>query len=68
LLLCWGLVTGTVAALLSMGPHLVSTGADVPWGSGAGLLLAIATTGLLSAAYAVRTAIAVPIVSTLRGE
>ncbi len=68
LLLCWGLVTGTVAALLSMGPHLVSTGADVPWASGAGLLLAIAVTGMLSAAYAVRTAIAVPIVSTLRGE
>lgn len=68
LLLCWGLVTGTVAALLSMGPHLLSTGADVPWGSGAGLLLAIAATGMVSAAYAVRTAIAVPIVSTLRGE
>lgn len=68
LLLCWGLVTGTVAALLSMGPHLVSTGADVPWGSGAGLLVAIAATGLLSAAFAIQTAIAVPIVSTLRGE
>ncbi|MDP1797290.1 MAG: hypothetical protein Q8K78_07400 [Planctomycetaceae bacterium] len=68
LLLCWGLITGTVAALLSMGPHLVSTGADVPWISGAGLLIAIAVTGLLSAAYAVRTALAVPIVSTLRGE
>ncbi len=68
LLLCWGLVTGTVAALLSMGPHLISTGADVPWVSGAALLTAIAMTGLLSAAYAVRAAVAVPIVSTLRGE
>lgn len=68
LLLGWGLVTGTVAALLSMGPHLMSTGADVPWGSGAGLLFAISLTGLLSAAMAVRTAVSVPIVTTLRGE
>ncbi len=68
LILGWGLMTGTVAALLSMGPHLMSTGADVPWGSGAALLVAIALTGMLSASYAVRTAVSVPIVATLRGE
>src|SRR5262249_42860094 len=31
LLLVWGLATGTASALLAMVPHLVSTGADVPW-------------------------------------
>jgi len=68
LLLGWGLMIGTVAALLAMGPHLMSTGAEVPWGSGAGLLVAIAFTGLLSATLAVRAAVRVPIVTTLRGE
>ncbi|HET6423680.1 MAG TPA: FtsX-like permease family protein, partial [Planctomycetaceae bacterium] len=68
LLLVWGLVTGTTAALLALGPHLMTTGADVPWGSGAALLIAIAVVGLLSAVAAVRTAVAVPIVTTLRGE
>ena len=31
LLLGWGLATGAASALLAMLPHLLSTGADVPW-------------------------------------
>lgn len=68
LLLFWGLLTGTGAALLAMTPHLLSTGADVPWGSGALLLGSVAGIGLLAASGAVRAATRVPIVSTLRGE
>lgn len=67
-LLGWGLLTGTLAALLSMTPHLLSTGADAPWSTGALLLASVAGVGLLSAAGAVRAATQVPIVSTLRGE
>jgi len=68
LLLGWGLVTGTAAALLAMTPHLTSTGADVPWASGGLLLGGIAVVGMAAAWWAVRAATGVPIVSTLRGE
>ncbi len=67
-LLGWGLLTGTTAALLAMLPHLLTTGADVPWGSGAILLLLVAAVGLLAAGWAVRAATRVPIVATLRSE
>ncbi len=68
LLLGWGLVTGTGAALLAMTPHLLTTGAEMPWGSGGLLLVTVSVAGLLAAIAAVRIAIATPIVSTLRGE
>jgi ABC-type antimicrobial peptide transport system permease subunit len=68
LLLGWGLVTGTAAALLAMTPHLTSTGADVPWVSGGLLLAGIGVVGLAAAWWAVRAATTVPIVATLRGE
>jgi len=68
LLLLWGLMTGTIAALLAMTPQLMTTGADVPWGSGAVLLSSIVVIGILAATAAVRVATQVPIVSTLRGE
>ena len=67
-LLACGLVVGTASALLAMLPHLLSTGADVPWLSGAGLLLGIFAAGLLSASAATIEAVRTPIVATLRGE
>ncbi|MBC7818962.1 MAG: FtsX-like permease family protein, partial [Planctomycetaceae bacterium] len=48
-LLACGLAVGTGSALLAMLPHLLSTGADVPWLSGAGLLAGIFAVGLLAA-------------------
>ena len=30
-LLFWGILTGAASALIAMLPHLLSTGADVPW-------------------------------------
>jgi ABC-type antimicrobial peptide transport system permease subunit len=68
MLLAWGLAAGTGSALLAMLPHLLSTGADAPWGSGAGLLVGIFAVGLLSALAAVSEAVNRPIVASLRGE
>jgi putative ABC transport system permease protein len=67
LLLC-GLTAGTVSALLAMSPHLASAGADVPWGGLALMLAAVFAVGMLSALAAVRSAVATPILTTLRGD
>ncbi len=67
-LLACGLAVGTASALLAMLPHLLSTGADVPWLSGAGLLVGIFAVGLLAATGATAEAVRTPIVATLRGE
>lgn len=67
-LLAWGLVAGTVSALLAMTPHLLSTGADVPWASGVMLLFAILLVGMLAAFFAVSEALRVPVLATLRSE
>ncbi len=67
-LLACGLFVGTGSALLAMLPHLLSTGADVPWLSGAGLLVGIFGVGLLAATGATAEAVRTPIVASLRGE
>jgi ABC-type antimicrobial peptide transport system permease subunit len=67
-LLACGLVVGTCSALLAMLTHLLSTGAEVPWLSGAGLLIGIFGVGLLAATVAMAEAVRTPIVATLRGE
>jgi ABC-type antimicrobial peptide transport system permease subunit len=68
LLLVSGVASGAIAAAVAMGPHLLSSGADVPWGSLLTLLLAVLLVGLSSAVLAVRAAVQLPILSTLRGE
>ncbi|QDT93932.1 ABC transporter permease [Gimesia algae] len=65
-LLLWGLLSGTVSALLAMLPHLLSTGADLPWESGLMILLAVLLTGMLAALLAVADAVRAPILATLR--
>ncbi|QDV21098.1 FtsX-like permease family protein [Gimesia panareensis] len=65
-LLVWGLASGIVSALLAMLPHLLSTGADIPWLSGILILLAVLITGMLSAFLAVLSAVRAPILATLR--
>lgn len=67
-ILLWGLVAGTASALLSASPNLISRGADLPWGSLLGLLTLVFATGMVSSAFAVRAAVRLPIVATLRGE
>lgn len=68
MLLALGLAAGTGSALLAMLPHLLSTGADAPWGSGFGLLVGIFAMGLLSAFASMTEAVRAPIVASLRGD
>jgi putative ABC transport system permease protein len=67
-LLLWGLVVGTLSALLSMLPHLVSIGADVPWSSAGLMLTSVFVFGTLAALIAVRAALKLPVLATLRAE
>lgn len=67
-LLFWGLITGTVSALIAMLPHLKSTGADVPWQELAVTLAAVAAVGTLAAAAPIRAAVKVQVREVLAGE
>ena len=67
-LLLWGLASGALSALLAMGPHLMTTGADVPWGGLQVMLLSVFTVGMLAALAAVWEAVRTPILATLRSE
>ncbi len=66
--LAWGLLAGAVSALLAVAPNLMGHGGDVPIGSLVILLIIVFATGMLAAAFAVRTAVRLPIVATLRGD
>lgn len=67
-LLLWGLIVGSASALLAMLPHLLSIGADIPWGTTAQILIAVFAVGMLAALAAVRSALNFPIVETLKSE
>lgn len=68
LILLWGLIAGAGSALLATAPSLVSRGADVPWESLTKLLAIVFATGMLAAVFAMRSAVSLPIVKTLRGD
>lgn len=67
-LLTFGLVIGTVAALIAAWPNIASTGALVAWPSLIATLLIVAVVGLSSGALAVRAAVHAPLISALRNE
>ncbi|MCA8988382.1 MAG: ABC transporter permease [Planctomycetaceae bacterium] len=67
-LLLIGLFIGTITALWSMLPQILSAAGDVPWTSGILLLLAVFITGMLAASAAVWQAVRTPILTTLRGS
>ena len=67
-ILLWGLIAGAGSALIATAPNLLSRGADLPWRSLAILLTIVFATGILSALFAIRAAVRLPIVTTLRGE
>ncbi|MCA9069652.1 MAG: ABC transporter permease, partial [Planctomycetaceae bacterium] len=67
-LLIWGLLAGTVSALVAMAPHLVTIGADVPWNTVATILGAVALVGMIAALLAVYEAVRTPVLATLRAE
>ncbi|HVJ69102.1 MAG TPA: ABC transporter permease, partial [Caulifigura sp.] len=68
LLVGWGLATGIGSALLSMAPHLSSTGAQPPWAGLVLLSLAVLVAGGITALFAMRDAVSAPIVAALRDE
>lgn len=68
LLLLVGLGVGATTALLAMLPHIISSGADVPWASLGVLLVSVLVAGLLAAGWAVRKATSVPLLGALKGE
>jgi len=68
LLLLWGLLSGTVAAMVAMLPHLKSTGADVPWLELTGTLIVVAATGTLAVAAPVRMALGISVREVLTTE
>jgi putative ABC transport system permease protein len=68
LLLLWGLLTGTIAAMLAMVPNLATRGAEFSIAGVGQLLLAVTVAGVLGAALAIWEAVRAPVVSSLRGE
>lgn len=67
-LLFWGILLGTISALLAMTPHLRSTGGDLQWRSLAMTLAAVAVAGSLASVFAVRAARSVSIRQNLASE
>ncbi len=68
MLLFWGIITGAVAALVAMLPHLLSTGADVPWIELAITLGAVLGIGTLAAAFPIYASLRIPIREVLTTE
>lgn len=66
--LLWGLLAGSVSAFLAVAPNLVSQAGNIPVVSLLMLLVIVFITGMLASAFAVRTAVRLPIVATLRGD
>ena len=68
LLLFFGLVTGTVCALLAIAPAWLERGGRPPVASVGGLLVAVAVTGLVASALATAAALRAPLLPSLRAE
>jgi hypothetical protein len=68
LLLCGGLFTGVIAALLAVLPHMFLGGASLPWRELSVMLGAILVIGTLVGLVAVRATLRAPILQALRGE
>ncbi|MDX1383781.1 MAG: ABC transporter permease, partial [Thermoanaerobaculia bacterium] len=68
LLLMAGVAIGAVAALLAVSPHLLAGNALVPWGSLAAILTLIVALGMLASVAAVRRALSVPLLPSLKGD
>ena len=68
MLLFWGIITGAIAALFAMLPHLLSTGADVPWIELAITLGAVLVIGTLAAVFPIYASLRIPIREVLTTE
>ena len=67
-LLVGGLLTGAVAALLAVLPHMFLGGAAVPLRELAGMLAVVLVAGIVSSLFSVRAALRAPLIAALRGD
>lgn len=67
-LLVGGLLTGTLAALLAVLPHLGDGGAGIPWLALGGTFALILVVGLAAGTLAVRAVLETPVLAALRAE
>jgi ABC-type antimicrobial peptide transport system permease subunit len=67
-LLVAGLLSGTVAALVAVAPHLASGSAEVRWGSLVATLAACFVIGLVSCLIAAASSVRSELLSALRRE
>jgi ABC-type antimicrobial peptide transport system permease subunit len=67
-LLCFGLGTGILAALVAILPNLLRGDASIPWLSLVGTLALVLSVGLLAGMAAVRAMLRAPLLEALRGE
>jgi len=68
LLLVGGLATGTIAALITVLPHMLTSGAQVPLADLAVMLGTVLVLGVLVGLFAVRATLRAPVVAALRGD
>ena len=67
-LLLIGLVTGLLAALVAIAPHLIDRPSTLPWQSVGLTLCAVFATGLVTGGLATLTALRAPLIPALRAE
>ena len=68
LLVGWGLVIGTVCALVAIAPAAAERGGRLPIGGSGLLLVAVVAAALVSSIVATRAALAAPLVGALRAD
>ena len=67
-LLLWGIVIGSVAALLAVTPHLLRAGSSLPWLSLSMTLALVFLTGLAASAIALKAALRAELLPALKAE
>ena len=67
-LLCTGLVTGVLAAMFAVLPHILFAEASPPGGDLFVMLMIILVVGVISGLLAVRATLRAPLIPALRGE
>jgi putative ABC transport system permease protein len=67
-LLCWGLISGTICAFLAVAPALQSRGANFPFMMAGLILVLVFSAGLISSLTAVVVAVRSPLIPALNSE
>ncbi len=67
-LILWGVLIGSISALIAVAPHALSQPDQIPWLSLGVTLLLVFLTGLLASMVAVGNALKLPLLQSLRGE